>query len=153
MCTKDRCINKARNGKMDVTMSVSVSIQWLEDTCAQKGQLWSNFRIYIKENLCVDLLSFTCFNSDLFRYKIPEKYCLTVLYRCPNLNQIPLTCKLKYNPDDPCCPLPDCPAIIPPTAGPGSTLAPTAQPPPMPGRVPVSTIFLGEMILSNCFFC
>lgn len=83
---------------------------------------------------------------------VPEKYCLTVLYRCPNLNQIPLTCKLKYNPDDPCCPLPDCPAIIPPTAGPGSTLAPTAQPPPMPGRVPVSTIFLGEMILSNCFF-
>lgn len=83
---------------------------------------------------------------------VPEKYCLTVLYRCPNLNQIPLTCKLKYNPDDPCCPLPDCPAIIPPTAGPGSTLAPTAQPPPMPGRVPVSTIFLGEMILSNWFF-
>ena len=83
---------------------------------------------------------------------VPEKYCLTVLYRCPNLNQIPLTCKLKYNPDDPCCPLPDCPAIIPPTAGPGSTLAPTAQPPPMPGRVPDSTIFLGEMILSNWFF-
>lgn len=83
---------------------------------------------------------------------VPEKYCVTVLYRCPNLNQIPLTCKLKYNPDDPCCPLPDCPAIIPPTAGPGSTLAPTAQPPPMPGRVPVSTIFLGEMILSNWFF-
>lgn len=55
--------------------------------------------------------------------------------RCPNLNQVPLTCKLKYNPDDPCCPLPDCPAIIPPTAGPGSTLAPTAHPPPMPGKV------------------
>lgn len=58
-----------------------------------------------------------------------------LLNRCPNLNQIPLTCKLKYNPDDPCCPLPDCPAIIPPTPGLGSTLAPTAHPPPMPGKV------------------
>ncbi|XP_078338507.1 uncharacterized protein LOC111134355 isoform X1 [Crassostrea virginica] len=80
----------------------------------QQGQKWQDGCDYVCE--CVD--------SVAGRYMCTE--------RCPNLNQIPLTCKLKYNPDDPCCPLPDCPAIIPPTAGPGSTLAPTAQPPPMP---------------------
>ncbi|XP_060081054.1 uncharacterized protein LOC132560404 [Ylistrum balloti] len=75
-----------------------------------QGQRWQDGCDYTCE--CVD--------ASIGRYKCVQ--------RCTNLVNVPLNCQLKYNPQDPCCPNPDCGSV--PTPGPGSTFPPGYNPTP-----------------------
>ena len=49
------------------------------------------------------------------------------------MSMIPPTCQMKYNPMDPCCPLPDCPNLyVTPIPGTNRTIQPPTLNPLMP---------------------
>ncbi|XP_076111939.1 uncharacterized protein LOC143080127 isoform X2 [Mytilus galloprovincialis] len=80
-----------------------------------QGQRWQDGCKYTCE----------CVNADMGMHKC--------IQRCADMSKIPPTCTLKYNPQDPCCPLPNCPQIyVTPIPGTNRTIQPPTFNPNMP---------------------
>ena len=123
--------NKVKNGKMDVTTTVSVMTAWQENTHVQKGKLiGSNNIIPVPQHKLVKLSQFwrgfthtyksrtleNCYryqvNYNTFRLSkfynssfYTHHFCF---YRCASFPLVPPECKLQRDPNDICCFLPVC---------------------------------------------
>ncbi|XP_076111945.1 uncharacterized protein LOC143080130 isoform X2 [Mytilus galloprovincialis] len=86
-----------------------------------------NGRQYTQGQKWQDGCKYTC---ECVNAKIGMHKCIQ---RCADMSMIPPTCQMKYNPMDPCCPLPDCPNLyVTPIPGTNRTIQPPTLNPLMP---------------------